>query len=80
MLGRALKIRADNFRSWITEYYNRGFVEESKLPSGYTMLQFLEALRQSLIPTALHKMAFKNSKRRIKDDRAAWAERCEGSA
>lgn len=77
MLGRALKMRADNVRSWITEYYNRGFVEESKLPSGYTMLQFLEALRQCLIPTAMHKKALKNSKRRIKDDRAAWAERCE---
>lgn len=53
MLGRALKMRADNVRSWITEYYSRGFVEESKLPSGYTMLQFLEALRQCLIPTAM---------------------------
>ena len=46
MLGEALKIRADSLRSWITEYYNRGFVEEGKLPSGYTMLHFLEAMRQ----------------------------------
>lgn len=46
MLGEALKIRADSVRSWITEYYNRGFVKEGKLPSGYTMLHFLEAMRQ----------------------------------
>jgi hypothetical protein len=77
MLGKALKIRADSVRSWITEYYNRGFVEEGKLPSGYTMLQFLEAMRQVLIPTAVHKKALKNSKRHLKDDRAAWATRCE---
>jgi hypothetical protein len=77
MLGKALKMRADSVRSWITEYYNRGFVEEGKLPSGYTMLQFLEAMRQVLIPTAVHKKALKNSKRHVKDNRAAWAHRCE---
>jgi len=35
-----LKAIGDNARSWITKYYNRGLVEESKLSSGYTMLQF----------------------------------------
>jgi len=78
MLGKSLKTRADNVRSWITEYYNKGFIEESKLPSGYTMLQFLEALRQSLIPSCIHKNALNNSKRHTKD-RATWAARCESS-
>jgi len=77
ILGRALKSRAAEVRSWINEYYNRGYVQEANLPSGYTMLQFLEAMRQVMIPIAIHKKALKNSKRRVSTDRAEWAIRCE---
>jgi len=76
ILGRALKTRSAEVRTWINEYYNRGFVEEGKLPSGYTMLQFLEAMRQCMIPTAMHKKALKNAKR-TGQERQEYAQRCE---
>ena len=67
-LGNKMKTVANEVRKWVQQFYNKAWVTE--LPSGYNSLQFLEALRQQMIPVVLHRNAIKSS-RGLKNDRAA---------
>jgi len=67
-LGNKLKSIAMEVRKYVQQFYNKAWVTE--LPSGYNHCQFLEALRQTMIPCVLHRNAIKSS-RSLKDDRKA---------
>ena len=55
-------------RKYVQQFYNKAWVTD--LPSGYNHCQFLEALRQTMIPCVLHRNAIKSSQS-LKDDRKA---------
>ena len=77
MLGQKLKEKAEECKRFCNTYYNKAWVPPQDLPSGYNELQFLEALRQAMVPIVLHKNALTNSGRYLKKDRAKHSAKCE---